>query len=415
MTPQETESEGLAAIFESIYRGDFINAGKRLAQSGAEGELNPVQKTVQGIVQEYALIEARREKGRQAAYEEEWEGFEDLKARWTAFFKAPSVLEDQDPNDPNALDPNDMTPVLAAVANVNEYASETQKQKLLVDPFVIKIFERAANRASEFEATGDWLDAYSACYAWLQVIDPNNEAYSDYADELLEKATIAASFEDSPCETSEQRYEGVRMRTFITAVHILSIHYVNAIDYSEMALKALKRCRLLAEVVAVMPWEKIQAQSRTTQEAPKPNALSAWTVALAGLEDQIRDSAAGLDDRGLIQVFEHMLQANLSTAELPEAILVTQFAEAALGTLDPHTNIIWPKQVQDFEKAMTNEFHGIGIEISKRSGKLTVAGLLMDTPAYQAGLDAGDVITEVDGVPTKDMSLPCAVKKITGP
>jgi carboxyl-terminal processing protease len=46
---------------------------------------------------------------------------------------------------------------------------------------------------------------------------------------------------------------------------------------------------------------------------------------------------------------------------------------------------------------------------------LTVASLLPDTPAYRSGLDAGDVIEGVDGIPTKDMSLICAVKKITGP
>ena len=83
--------------------------------------------------------------------------------------------------------------------------------------------------------------------------------------------------------------------------------------------------------------------------------------------------------------------------------------------LDPYTVIVWPRQVQDFEKQMTNEFTGIGIEISRTKGLLTVASLLPDTPAYKFGLDAGDVIEKVDGVPTKDMSLMCAVKKITGP
>jgi carboxyl-terminal processing protease len=77
--------------------------------------------------------------------------------------------------------------------------------------------------------------------------------------------------------------------------------------------------------------------------------------------------------------------------------------------------MVWPKQVQDFEKAMTNEFTGIGIEIVKERGLLTVASLLPDTPAYNSGLDAGDVIAKVDGLDTKDMSLMCAVKNITGP
>jgi carboxyl-terminal processing protease len=77
--------------------------------------------------------------------------------------------------------------------------------------------------------------------------------------------------------------------------------------------------------------------------------------------------------------------------------------------------MVWPRQVQDFEKTMTNEFTGIGIEITKEKGLLTVASLLPDTPAYKAGLDAGDVIEAVDGLETKDMALVCAVHKITGP
>ncbi|MDP7134251.1 MAG: PDZ domain-containing protein, partial [Planctomycetota bacterium] len=46
---------------------------------------------------------------------------------------------------------------------------------------------------------------------------------------------------------------------------------------------------------------------------------------------------------------------------------------------------------------------------------LKVGSLLPGTPAYSSGLDAGDIIEKVDGLDTKDMPLPCAVKKITGP
>jgi carboxyl-terminal processing protease len=64
---------------------------------------------------------------------------------------------------------------------------------------------------------------------------------------------------------------------------------------------------------------------------------------------------------------------------------------------------------------MTNEFSGIGIEITNEKGIPTVKSLLPGTPAYKSGLDAGDVITKVDGVSTRDMSLNCVVKNITGP
>jgi carboxyl-terminal processing protease len=77
--------------------------------------------------------------------------------------------------------------------------------------------------------------------------------------------------------------------------------------------------------------------------------------------------------------------------------------------------MVWPKHSQDFDKMMTNEFTGIGIEITKEKGLLTVASLLPDTPAYASGLDADDVIEKVDDVETKEMTLMCAVKMITGP
>ena len=49
-----------------------------------------------------------------------------------------------------------------------------------------------------YERKGKWLDAYVMCYSWLAAIEPNNKAYSDYAEQLIDKAEIAGSFQDSP-------------------------------------------------------------------------------------------------------------------------------------------------------------------------------------------------------------------------
>jgi carboxyl-terminal processing protease len=143
--------------------------------------------------------------------------------------------------------------------------------------------------------------------------------------------------------------------------------------------------------------------------------LAAWSVALKAIRDEIDHSVIGLSKKKFLHVFENVLALNLTTIQLPNTVLIAQFAEAALSVLDPYTVMVWPRQVQDFEKTMTNEFTGIGIEITKQKGLLTVASLLPDTPAYTSGLDAGDVIECVDTVATKDMSLTCAVRRITGP
>jgi carboxyl-terminal processing protease len=100
---------------------------------------------------------------------------------------------------------------------------------------------------------------------------------------------------------------------------------------------------------------------------------------------------------------------------MPEGVVIAQFSEASFLTLDPYTVLVWPRDVSEFEQQMTSEFTGIGIEISRQSGQLTVGSLLPDTPAYSSGLDVGDVIEKVDGMPTKDVPLSCAVSRIKGP
>ncbi len=312
--------------------------------------------------------------------------------------------------------------MLAVVASAREYADETQRKALLADPFVKQTIQRAVDLAAQLESEGKWLEAYVNCYYWLSMIDPNNEAYSDYAEQLLDKAQIAASFEDSPCETSEERYEGIEKEMFVRAIYALSVNYVNIIDYREMAKKGIRRCRLLADVLGRPSGVQVAsagpgnpADANNSFRPPSKQKLSAFSATLAGIEDEMDETVAGIDRSKFLEVFERVLAANAASAELPEPIVIAQFAEASLSALDPYTVMVWPKQVQDFEKLMTNEFTGIGIEISKRGGLLTVASLLPDTPAYNSGLDAGDIIEKVDGVETKDMSLICAVHKITGP
>ena len=123
-----------------------------------------------------------------------------------------------------------------------------QKQKLLTEPCVVDAIARAKSDAAGYERRGKWLDAYVMCYSWLSALEPNNKTYSDYAEQLITKAEIAGSFQDSPCETGKQRLEGVKRRIFVRAVDELSFRYISKIDYREMASKGVRRCRLLADV-----------------------------------------------------------------------------------------------------------------------------------------------------------------------
>ncbi len=76
-----------------------------------------------------------------------------------------------------------------------------------------------------------------------------------------------------------------------------------------------------------------------------------------------------------------------------------------LRELDPHTNFMPPDIFKDFETETSGEFGGLGIEISVTNGILTIISPIEDTPAWEAGIKAGDKVIAVDGHSTKGLSL----------
>lgn len=411
--------EPVAAACRLIYQGQFTEAEKLTQQTASSNNLEA--QRLAGIIDQYEQIDVYRKAAREEAFAKEFADLTRLKS--SGVLERPDKIAGADWEDGAAEtstvrdsnEPNDLPDVLAVIARAEEFANSQQKKDLLSDPFVQKALQTAVDRSVALETRGKWLDAYTNYFYWLQAIDPNNKGYSEHVENLLDRASIAVSFQDSPCESSKERYEGVEKKMLAKSIDALDLHYVNTIDYSQMALKAVKRCDLLAEVLSVVFANGGDPNSTRSLEPPTPEKLAAWSTGLADLRAQIEKPAKSFGKDSFLAVLDKVLALNGKTVDLPQQALVAHFSEAALAVLDPYTVMVWPRQVQDFEKLMTNEFTGIGIEISKPKGLLTVSSLLPDTPAYRSGLDAGDVIESVDGIPTKDMSLICAVKKITGP
>lgn len=88
----------------------------------------------------------------------------------------------------------------------------------------------------------------------------------------------------------------------------------------------------------------------------------------------------------------------------------------ALERLDPHSNYINPKEYEQFKKQSRGKFGGVGIQISAdaKTGAISVISPMVGTPAYEAGILAGDLIVKIDGHSTENMRLSEAVEKIQG-
>ncbi|KAF0122311.1 MAG: carboxyl-terminal processing protease [bacterium] len=86
-----------------------------------------------------------------------------------------------------------------------------------------------------------------------------------------------------------------------------------------------------------------------------------------------------------------------------------------LEALDPHSSFMPPDVFKEMKLETRGVFGGLGIEITKQEGTLMVISPIEDTPAYRAGIKAGDYIVKINGKPTKDMGLMDAVKLMRGP
>lgn len=107
------------------------------------------------------------------------------------------------------------------------------------------------------------------------------------------------------------------------------------------------------------------------------------------------------------------------TAWSPEELGPEKFVYASidgmLRTLDPHTSFLEPKEYSDMQDRQKGTFYGLGILVTKRNDQVTVITPLEGTPAARLGIRAGDVISEVEGVSTEDLSLDEVVKRLKGP
>ena len=94
--------------------------------------------------------------------------------------------------------------------------------------------------------------------------------------------------------------------------------------------------------------------------------------------------------------------------------LIRGAIQGMLRTLDPHTSYLSPEYFREMQVETTGRFGGLGVEISIRDDILTVVTPIEDTPAYKAGVQAGDQIIFIEKEPTKDMPLQEVVKKLRG-
>ena len=146
----------------------------------------------------------------------------------------------------------------------------------------------------------------------------------------------------------------------------------------------------------------ITAAAAPTPREAKSNLLTKPPVSIT--DEQLKVFAQALDVVGQQYVEPKTIKD-----------LVYGAIQGAVGTLDPHSSFMTPEEFKELQVETKGKFSGIGIEITLQHRILTVVSPIEGTPAFRAGLKAGDQIVKVDGTSTKNISLTDAVRKIRGP
>ena len=172
-------------------------------------------------------------------------------------------------------------------------------------------------------------------------------------------------------------------------------------------------------------------QPRRSNFGPHRRLWLAVSVAMVGLffwglylAPSLKAATAPSASRGTATVTDDQLKVFAQALDIVEKQyvdkkttkdLVYGAIQGAVGSLDPHSSFMTPEEFKELQVETKGKFSGIGIEITLKNRILTVVSPIEGTPAFRAGIKAGDQIVKVNGSPTKNISLTDAVRKIRGP
>ena len=145
-------------------------------------------------------------------------------------------------------------------------------------------------------------------------------------------------------------------------------------------------------------------------------ALVALLLSGAGLVGS-RVGAVDSATRESLRLFTELVSVEHERygAEVSYRDLIYSSTSGMLRPLDPHTAFLSPEAYADMRSKNQSSFYGIGVLIGVRNGQLTVISPVEGGPAARLGIQAGDVISTVEGEPTETMSLDDAIDRLKGP
>jgi len=272
------------------------------------------------------------------------------------------------------------------------------KERLAGEKWFTSLVAATESRGEGYVKDANWDDALSA-YGALEELLPDSEEVQTTVKTVQRHVRVLGLYGHSdpnaqPDDGNEplwrQLVENVDVDMVRKAIRQLNQAYVSPIDYRKVIQGGLRGIKVLAEtpqVAHTFPGLK--------DDTKRGKFLKAIELLIRDAEERDR-----LDDGDLVIALNSVVAASDETVDIPVGVLAVEFTDGFLDELDKFSAMIWPHSVPDFEKRTMGRFHGVGIQITKEPGEpLRVVTPLVGSPAFRAGIKAGDLIVKVSSPP----------------
>lgn len=308
--------------------------------------------------------------------------------------------------------------------------------------WVKELIARTITMADQAEQAGEWVRALSL-YGDLAAIEPLNPQWKSHlkavqrrlrvlsmynyemlreltdaefkrreaADQVLKPTTQPTTRPDSELNDSfridwQEQLKGIQTEMLRSALRDARRHYWRSVNYKDLLSGGLEGLRAIATTPGV---------EKAFPKVADERAREQFLAALNDMSVVIDAAPSPNDDSLMTRTLSQLWQRNRETINFPEEVFANEFADGAFSRLDEFTGMIWPFDVEEFNKSTQGEFVGVGIHIDTNDiGELLVVSPLEDTPAWKQGIRAGDIITHINGKNAKGITISQAVKNITG-
>jgi carboxyl-terminal processing protease len=144
--------------------------------------------------------------------------------------------------------------------------------------------------------------------------------------------------------------------------------------------------------------------------------ISTFAMSAMAQEERTANISKNEDPYQYLKLFGDVYERvkALYVDELTEQEIIEHAITGMLTGLDPHSSYLDNSSFDDMKVQTRGSFGGLGIEVTMENGLVKVVSPIDDTPAFEAGVEAGDLITHLDGKPVVGLQLSDAVDKMRG-